>query len=108
MTKHPKPVPTSPADIATLLHEAVVYGSAPNRNALVIGRRRPFIQAGTDPADVNRECARRYVVFYDGRFSVVEIDAADVVPFIDVAAQLAAADVHANRAQRRNRRGAGR
>jgi hypothetical protein len=104
----PIPVPTEPADIAALLHEAVVYGHIRDGSALVIGRRRPFIPAGADPADVNRECARRYVISTPewACFIAVEVDPADVVPFLDVAARLEAADVHANRAQQKNVKGA--
>jgi hypothetical protein len=112
----PLKVPTEPADIAALLHEAVVYGRTAE-GFLVVGRRRPYIQPGTDPAVINRECARRYAVelIWDGtgsdtdftrtRFDLTEIEADRVVPFLDVAAQLEAADAHANRVQRK---GAGR
>ena len=107
------PVPTSPADVAALLHEAIVYGRAAC-GLPVVGRRRPHIPHGTDPADVNRECARRYAVEHvwslvgEGvvdRFDITEVDPADVVPFVDVAALLEAADVRANAAQRTNVKG---
>lgn len=103
--KKPKlaPVPTTPADVALLLHDAVVVGAHAGR--LVVGRRRPHIPCGTDPALVNAECARRYVAWHgaiSGEWHVDEVDPADVVPFVDRAAEIAAADERANAAQRGN------
>lgn len=80
----PLPVPTTPDEIAALLHEAVVYGYTYHLHP-VVGRRRPFLSHGTDPADVNRECARRYEVSVDPlaaySFCIEEVDASDVIPF---------------------------
>jgi hypothetical protein len=116
----PLPVPTTPDEIAQLLHEAVVYGSVFDLTrfgaqppaplfALVVGRRRPHLPCGADPRDVNRECARRFAVWRhepttlaDDEWRIVEIDAAACVPFVDRAAELAAADERANAAQRNN------
>lgn len=99
------PVPSSKADVALLLHGAVIHGYTADDYRLVVGRHRPFIPHGTDPADVNRECERRYAVCYetDGH-SVREVHPKDVVPFLDLEALRLAADIRANAAQATNKR----
>jgi hypothetical protein len=97
----------SAATVDELLHEAVIYGwvcdPETDDQMLVIGRRRPFIPCGADPAAVNAECARRFVVeAHTGGFKVEEIDPGMVVPFVDRAAEMAAADERANAVQRAN------
>lgn len=98
------PVPTEPADVALLLHEATVVGHYGDE--IVVQRRRPFIPCGADPAPINAECARFYLVSCDlaDVWRVAELTPEQVTPFVDVAAQLAADDVRANRAQAANKR----
>ena len=105
----------TPGNARLLMHEATIYGIAHGVDGvtvgdmLVVGRRRPFIPCGDDPAPVNRECARRYAVDIapTGEPCVYELDAeaiARVEPFVDVEQMLREADERANAAQRTNRK----